>query len=135
MSNIAAHVAGQLIRREPVKTFQKRNGTTGEQQVIHVRVDTVYEGENPVVMEYEQVLSLTVRQDGLKHIPAKDGQRVSVKFNVQGREWTSPQGELKVFNTLDVWRIQPEVQAEKSQTTQQTPAPVADVVEDDDLPF
>lgn len=28
------------------------------------------------------------------------GQIVKVQFNLQGREWTSPQGEVKYFNTV-----------------------------------
>lgn len=35
------------------------------------------------------------------------GQNVTVSFNLRGREWTSPQGEVKYFNTLEAWRIEP----------------------------
>lgn len=34
------------------------------------------------------------------------GDEVSVFFNLRGREWTSPQGEVKYFNTLDAWKIE-----------------------------
>jgi hypothetical protein len=34
------------------------------------------------------------------------GQEVTVSFNLRGREWTSPQGEVKHFNTLEAWRIE-----------------------------
>jgi len=34
------------------------------------------------------------------------GQRVNVHFNLQGREWTSPQGEIKYFNTVVGWKIE-----------------------------
>lgn len=34
------------------------------------------------------------------------GQRVKVHFNLQGREWTSPQGEVKYFNTIVGWKIE-----------------------------
>ena len=37
------------------------------------------------------------------------GDQVEVFFNLRGREWTNPQNEVKVFNTLDAWKI--EVQA------------------------
>lgn len=30
---------------------------------------------------------------------------VEVSFNLRGREWTSPQGEVKYFNSLEAWRI------------------------------
>lgn len=31
--------------------------------------------------------------------------QLEVSFNLRGREWTSPQGEVKYFNSLDAWRI------------------------------
>jgi hypothetical protein len=34
------------------------------------------------------------------------GDTVRVTFNVRGREWKSPQGELKYFNSLDVWKLE-----------------------------
>ena len=34
------------------------------------------------------------------------GQIVKVHFNMQGREWTSPQGEVKYFNTVVGWKIE-----------------------------
>jgi len=34
------------------------------------------------------------------------GQKVKVHFNLQGREWTSPQGEVKYFNTVLGWKIE-----------------------------
>lgn len=32
-------------------------------------------------------------------------EQVEVSFNLRGREWTSPQGEVKYFNSLDAWRV------------------------------
>lgn len=64
---------------------------------------------------------------------------VSVSFFIRGREWTSPSGEVKYFNSLDVWKV------EKQTGGVPTPADVkptsADNAEsfveqgDDDLPF
>ena len=34
------------------------------------------------------------------------GDSVQVTFNLRGREWRSPQGETKYFNSLDVWKIE-----------------------------
>ena len=78
------------------------------------------------------------RVDLLDSINVNDA--VNVTFNLRGREWTNPQGEVKYFNSLDVWRL------EKSQgggaPTPMDIAPAsADKVEtlvdegDDDLPF
>ena len=33
------------------------------------------------------------------------GQQVEVSINFKGREWTSPQGEVKYFNTVQGWNI------------------------------
>ena len=35
----------------------------------------------------------------------KVGDTIVVSFNLRGREWTSPQGEVKYFNSLDAWNI------------------------------
>ena len=63
-----------------------------------------------------------------------EGQNVEVSFNLRGREWTSPQGEIKYFNTLDAWRIesigaQPQEQQNADNNEQSQPKG------DDDLPF
>lgn len=34
------------------------------------------------------------------------GQNVKVYINIQGREWTNPQGETKYFNTIEGWKIE-----------------------------
>jgi len=47
------------------------------------------------------------------------GQRVKVHFNLQGREWTSPQGEVKYFNTVAGWKIELIQTTNVAQHTQQ----------------
>lgn len=34
------------------------------------------------------------------------GDGVRVEFNLRGREWRSPKGEVKYFNSLDVWKVE-----------------------------
>ena len=46
------------------------------------------------------------------------GQEVTVHFNLRGREWTNPQGEVKYFNTLEAWRIEAGAQALPDLTTE-----------------
>ncbi len=36
----------------------------------------------------------------------KPGDQVRVSINLRGREWVSPQGETKYFNTIQGWRIE-----------------------------
>lgn len=33
------------------------------------------------------------------------GDSVNVSFNLRGREWASPQGEVKYFNSVEAWKI------------------------------
>jgi len=35
------------------------------------------------------------------------GDTVAIEFSLRGREWRSPSGEVKYFNSLDVWRVEP----------------------------
>lgn len=65
----------------------------------------------------------------------KVGQTVTVDFNVNTNEWTSPQGELKFFTTLQAWKV---FKAEQQPATiEQAFEPAANLnTEDkDDLPF
>ncbi len=34
------------------------------------------------------------------------GDEIRVEFSLRGREWKSPQGETRYFNSLDVWKIE-----------------------------
>jgi hypothetical protein len=61
------------------------------------------------------------------------GDEVEVSFNLRGREWTSPQGEVKYFNTLDAWRIE-KAGSIAGQYTEKKEFPTS-TNEDDDLPF
>lgn len=52
------------------------------------------------------------------------GQNVKVYINIKGREWRSPYGEIKYFNTIEGWKI--EVIQTTNVANQQTPQqPVA----------
>ena len=33
------------------------------------------------------------------------GEEMEVHFNLRGRDWTNPQGEIKTFNTLECWKL------------------------------
>ena len=62
------------------------------------------------------------------------GQVVKVYINIKGREWRSPYGEIKYFNTIEGWKIeviqttnvtyqQPVQQAPQQPVAQTAPAP------------
>jgi len=57
--------------------------------------------------QYPQDVMFQLTQDKcalLDSIQIND--QIVVSFNLRGREWTSPQGEVRYFNTLDAWRIE-----------------------------
>lgn len=57
--------------------------------------------------QYTQHISFQLTQDKCSLIDKyKAGDEVKVHFNLRGREWTSPQGEVKYFNTLEAWRLE-----------------------------
>ena len=57
--------------------------------------------------EYPQHIQFQATQDRCPLLDSfKVGDEVKASFNVRGREWTNPQGEVKYFNSLDAWRIE-----------------------------
>ena len=56
--------------------------------------------------KYPQQILFQMTGDRCSNLDAyKEGQEVHVEFNLRGREWTSPKGEVRYFNSLDVWRM------------------------------
>lgn len=56
--------------------------------------------------QYPQHLSIDFVQDKTDLLNAYQlGQSVKVGINLRGREWISPQGETKHFNSIQGWRI------------------------------
>ncbi len=56
---------------------------------------------------YPQHISFQTTQDKCSLLDAVSvNDQVEVSFNLRGREWVSPQGETKYFNTLEAWRIE-----------------------------
>ena len=75
------------------------------------------------------------------------GDSVKVGIDIRGREWKSPQGEIKYFNSIHGWRIEKAgaaggapMQTPDSQMPPMPPMPdapsfTADANDEDDLPF
>ena len=63
------------------------------------------------------------------------GDEVRVKFGLKGREWTSPKGELRVFNTLDAWFTEKIGSVPKAKIEPITASQPTDSGEADSLPF
>lgn len=91
---------------------------------------------------YPQYVSFQLIQDKVDLLePFQEGQMITVDFDLRGREWTSPQGEIKYFNSLDAWRVNAVQQAMPNQAAVPPPplppegAIDATTLEEDDLPF
>lgn len=91
--------------------------------------------------QYPQFLNIEFIQDKTEVVDNFNvGDQVKIGINLKGREWVSPQGETKYFNSIQGWRIEKAGQAAPNQNI--PPAdqfePVSDLNEenpDDDLPF
>ena len=98
--------------------------------------------------QYPQPISVEFLQDKIGLLDAfQEGEQVKIGINIRGREWTSPQNEVKYFNSIVGWRIE-KVTGATTEPTQASPSssstptaaaaenPFADDNDDDDgLPF
>jgi len=58
--------------------------------------------------QYPQLISLELHGQNCDIIDSYSiGQDVICSLNLRGREWQSPLGETKYFNTIVCWKIQP----------------------------
>jgi single-stranded DNA-binding protein len=61
--------------------------------------------DNP---KYPQVVLFQLTGDRCAQLDGmRVGDAVRIDFSLRGREWRSPQGEVKYFNSLDVWKVEP----------------------------
>lgn len=113
-------------------TFKKRElvVTTDEQYPQHIMVEFVQD-----------------KCDLLNNF--RVGEPVKVSINIRGREWVSPQGETKYFNSIQGWRVERLAPAVQAPAPGQAQAPVQHMApaqafqpatdfneqEHDDLPF
>ncbi len=98
--------------------------------------------ENP---QYPEFVKFELIQANCDQLDAfNPGQEVNVSFNLKGRKWTDPKGEVKYFNSLQAWRLEKVHDVEASgnapagdsnenppEWLTNSPAPSVD----DDLPF
>ena len=61
------------------------------------------EGDYPQTIEFQAANDKCDILDDLEI-----GDYITVHFNLRGREWTNKEGVVKVFNTLDLWKIDKE---------------------------
>jgi Domain of unknown function (DUF3127) len=95
--------------------------------------------------QYPQMIQLELVKDKCDIIDAYSvGQEVVCGINIRGREWSSPLGEIKYFNTIVCWKIQPLAQGQtysapdnQYKPTSNTPKEVvsSNPEDSDNLPF
>lgn len=94
---------------------------------------------------YPQHVTMQLTQDKVSLVDNFNiGEEMKVSFNLRGREWNSPQGETKYFNTIDAWRLEKAGSMQNNQSSNNSTAapqntssaPVFNSsAADDDLPF
>ena len=67
-----------------------------KKRTVHIET----KGEYPQTIEVQFTQDQTSLLDGFA-----EGQSVTIDINLRGREWTGNDGVLKVFNTIEGWRI------------------------------
>ena len=93
--------------------------------------------------QYPQHVSFQLTQDKCGLLDQYNvGDEIKVHFNLRGREWTSPKGEIKYFNTLEAWRLEGGAGASTSSSSSSSsssmnaaPATFTAATQEDDLPF
>jgi len=93
--------------------------------------------------KFPQYITIQFTQDKTHLVNPEDiGDQVEVSINLRGREWKSPTGEIKYFNTIEGWQINAvqTFSAEKFATKEADKMFRKDIIqeledEQDDLPF
>lgn len=87
--------------------------------------------------QYPQDISVQFVQDKCSLLDKfKIGESVSIGINLRGREWTSPKGEVKYFNTIQGWKINKESDAPVNDAPFETvDKKELNTQDTDDLPF
>lgn len=95
--------------------------------------------ENPQYPEYLKFELIQANCEQLDQV--NQGDQVTVNFNLKGRKWTDPSGQVKYFNSLQAWKIEKN-SASASSPADMPPPPAEEPtwtqnenVSEDDLPF
>ena len=119
------------IKGELVKIFETEQFASGfEKRRIVVKT----------IDNYPQEIIIEFMKDKVDLPDAhKVGDLVNVSFNINGKSWASPQGEIKYFNSITGWKIvsteSEPIKAKPSKKPKTIDENVFADDEDDDLPF
>jgi uncharacterized protein DUF3127 len=87
--------------------------------------------DNP---RFPQFVQFELTGDRCDHLDGFEvGEHVRVEFSLRGREWKSPKGETRYFNSLDVWTLSRA--ASSGSTRDAFPDDEPPPPSDDDVPF
>ena len=101
--------------------------------------DLVLTDDNDVQTKYPNHIAFTFKKDSASILDTvKEGQRAKIRFAIDGREWTNPQGQVKYFTDLTGLKL--EVLNADGSSTEPVPAPAEPDFPDDpgavdDMPF
>jgi len=122
---------GVVKKVQPTQTFN--SGFTKRELVLTDDIDST--------SRFPNVIAFTFKKDNCSLLDSvQEGQRVKVRFAIDGREWTNPQGQVKYFTDLTALKI--EILSGDGSSVEPMPTPaeaadgIADVASDDfDPPF
>lgn len=117
---------------ETTGRIHKINETQQVTERFRKREFVVELADNP---RYPQFVQFQLTGDRCENLDGfQEGEEVRVEFSLRGREWKSPKGEVKYFNSLDVWtleRLGASAGAGQADFPMDEPPPPGD----DDVPF
>jgi len=86
--------------------------------------------------QYPQMVKFELTQNSCDKInDFKEGENITVHFNVRGREWTNKNNEVVYFVSLNAWRIEKDGNSTVSAPTTTASELPADDSSADELPF
>tara|TARA_B100001173_G_C15672463_1_gene414273 strand:- start:210 stop:599 length:390 start_codon:yes stop_codon:yes gene_type:complete len=124
-------------------TIKKISETVQISERFRKREFVIEYASNP---DYPQPLQFEMVQDRCELLDSfQEGQQVEISFDLRGREWTNPQGQVKYFNSLQAWKLVAEnhsvespppkpIQQNSETSTQEKPGWLENEISDD-LPF
>lgn len=93
INKITMELTGTIKKIEEAKTF----GSGFRKRELVLTTDE----------QYPQFLLVEFTQDKCDLLNNyKEGEQVKIGINLRGREWVSPAGETKYFNSIQGWRIE-----------------------------
>ncbi|MDN5205582.1 DUF3127 domain-containing protein [Fulvivirgaceae bacterium BMA10] len=94
------------IKGKIIEIFETQKVT----ETFKKREFVVEYAENPQYPEFVKFELIQDKCDLLDQFNA--GDEANISFNLKGRKWTDPKGEVKYFNSLQAWRLQKAENAE-----------------------